>query len=544
MATLSRIYDFVRQKFQTKHPNEEFENIRAFTNAFVVHNPLFSDLDFGGMRAFNFGTRKMWTIVDASKFTTVQAALDSIEKGIVFVPAGEYVIGAEPIIMDRDDLFLVGYGVHSVLKKDRIYLPRSADSYDSSARGNPAIWIKKAARCGVLNLLVDMNETQGVDIDPFPTAAIQASNCPDVRIEDVAIENFGDRQFQEVPMGKSSADFAAIDVRGSIRARVLRCNLKRVRSSGIWCGGTATEEGEERGQQYISWNRIEDADVGIQIVPGSSLTVNENILTNIAGSGIVFLDDASDAGFRSMAVKVENNIIEGVGRNLTEDIAGIHFKVNFPRIENLSIVGNHIMNVVGRPGHLAYGIWVRPELSSSLASGSHLSNVHISDNTLNGIYDHGIWVELDTDLDDTSKFRCLSVNGNMVINAGRGPTVRRGITIYVVTSVFQLNEGRFRGLSGLSVSGNIVLGKGLDYGVYVMNSVGTSSGIADDTYEYPVGAGGIVDGNISSTTTHSRPIKVVGDMTLTTGIHYASQLEFTNVVPKERRNVSDETVNG
>lgn len=544
MATLSRIYDFVRQKFQTKHPNEEFENIRAFMNAFVVHNPLFSDLDLGGMRFLNFGTRKMWTAVDASKFTSLQAALDSIEKGIVLVPPGEYKIGAEPVIMDRDDLYLIGYGQCSVLKKDRIYLPRSADSYDSSARGNPAIWIKKAARCGVLNLLVDMNETQGVDIDPYPTAAIQASNCPDVRVENVTIQNFGDRQFQEVPRGRSSADFAAIDVRGSIRAVVLHCTLRKVRSAGIWCGGTATEEGEGRGQQHIMWNNIDEADVGIQIVPGNSMIVNENILTNIAGSGIVVLDDASDAGFRSASIQIERNILDSVGRNITEDIAGIHFKVNFPRIENLSIAGNHITNVVGRPGHLAYGIWVKPELSSSLASGSNLTSTMVCGNTLNGIYDHGIWIEMNTDLDDTSRFRGLFVEGNTVINAGQGPTARRGITVYIVTSVFQLGEARFRGLSGLSVNDNMVIGKGIDYGIYVLNSTGTVSGIANATYVYPVGSGATIEGNMVDLTAVRGTIVVVGDFTNTVGIQYANRLELTNNVPNERRNVSDETVDG
>lgn len=544
MATLSRIFDFTRQKFQTKHPNEEFENIRGFLNAFVVHNPLLSDLDFGGMRAFNFGNRKLWTIVDASKFTTVQAALDSIEKGFVVVPAGEYKIGAEPIIMDRDDLFLVGHGQCSVLKKDRIYLPRSADSYDSSARGNPAIWIKKAARCGVLNLLVDMNETQGVDIDPYPTAAIQASNCPDVRIEDVTIRRFGDRQFQEMPMGKSSAEFAAIDVRGSTRARVLRCNLQKVRSAGIWCGGTVTEEGEERGQQQVLWNTVDDADVGIQIVPGSSLIVNDNILTNIAGSAIVFLDDVSDIGFRVQSLKVERNTIDTVGRNITEDIAGIHFKVNLPRIENLSIVGNQITNVVGRPGHLAYGIWIKPELTTALASSTRLTNVSVCNNTLAGIYDHGIWVEMNVDIDDTSMFRTLTISGNMVFNAGRGPTPRRGITLYIVSSVFQLGFGQYRGLNGMNVNNNIVIGKGLDYGIYVMNSVGTANGATDSTYVYPVGAGGIVDGNLISTSALRSVMVIVGDKTQTVGVQYASRLELTDRVPNERRNISDEAVDG
>jgi hypothetical protein len=538
VVTLARIYDFTRQKLQTRHPNEELENFLGHMNAFVVGNPLLSDLDFGGFVAKKFGLKKGWGVVDASKFTSLQNAIDSIDQGLVLVPPVEYLIGAEPVILDRDDLWLVGYGAATVLKKDRIYLPRSADSFDSSARGNPAVWIKKASRCRVMNLTIDMNDTQGVDIDPFPTAALDARRSPDTVLANVTVKNFGDRSTQQEPRGTASATFAAVDVRDSDRARVLGCHFSKVRSAAIWCGGALDAQGETRGRQIISANEISDADVGIQIVPSNNINVSHNQLYRVAGSGITAVDTATTTRVRSSNIEIIGNQLREVGINAEGDIAAIEFRVMNPRVNNLRVSDNQIHHVRGNPNAIAYGIRIEPLTSGSDFSflDSLLVNIEIDSNILVDIYDHGIWVAYDSGSDKTAIVDALSISGNMVTRCSQGPERRRGISI-MGRSLYNpsTGEGAIRAFRRSSILDNTVVESSVEYGIYFENGDAFTS--FDTKYVYGTGSGGIVDGNIVVVDATLNPIFLGGDLTIAVGDNVATNVKLTNDISQAVRDL-------
>jgi hypothetical protein len=530
MSTLARIFDYTRQKFQRKHANEEFYNFLGHMNAFSLPNPVVSEVDFGGFRALNFGTRKLWKIVDASKYTSLQNAVDALEKGIVFLPPQRYPVGAEPVIIDRDDIWLVGMGEGSLIQKDRIGLPRSADSYDNSARGNPAIWFKKVSRCRLINVRVDMNETQGVDIDPWPTAAVQANNCPDITISRCTVEKFGDRHFQQEPRGTATAAFAAIDVRNSDRARVTLNTIKQCRAAAIWGGGLADYQGEGKGHQLISYNRIEDADVGIQVIPTNNVKVVENQLSRISGAGVSITESSTTAiGIRTSNLEICRNQITGVGINADEDIAGIYVSLFHPLINNFTISENQISDVRGNPDVEGNGISVRVDVVSSTLN-TVLNNFRMDGNSIYRVYNHGIkfFYNIERAEVGVTTFSC-SRNTLSVISQGAG--LSRGISIIATTS--NLTDGTERGLTAPQVCDNDVGLSHLEYGIFLANPPRSST----TSYSYSSGFGGVVDGNIIGATATRGQIAILGDDTTQLGTNKATFVRFTN----SRVGIAEET---
>jgi hypothetical protein len=528
MATLSRLYDFTRAKLTRDQLNQEFMNFLGFLNAFRVPNPLDSDVDWGGFVSRNFAFKKAWGMVDASKYSSLQNAVDAIDKGFIFLTGDDYDVGAEPVIIDRDDIYLIGTDKGARILKARIALPRSADDYDNSARGNPAVWFKKVRRCGLINVHVDMNDTQGVDIDPFPTAAIQANNCPDFLIQGCKVSRFGDRTFQQSPRGVALATFAALDIRNSDNARVIDNDFEKIRAASIWCGGRDDFQGLDRGTQIITGNRINNSDVGIQIVATNSVTVTSNVLNNISGSGIALGDDTQSPNIRAVNIDISGNSMSNIGINADENIAGIYYLVRNAPLRNIRIVGNQIHRVRGTPDKKGIGIWYVGQSDTWQQGNSNYPdqsqlNITIDDNQLTDIYDEGIRFEFDANDRADGRVRNLSIQNNELKKVSSGPEERSALVVVIASAFGGFDNVVKRGFQGILICDNLIKEGNLISGILMiapLNTAGVTANQEGDTVasnRIVGGAGGVIDGNQIEANIAENAITLFGDYTVAIG---------------------------
>lgn len=119
MATLVRVKTWIDEVLTFTDLNAEINNLIGFWNAFGVTSPMSSALDASSQLILNPRFRSFWQIANAAEFDTVQAAIDSITNGIVFVPAGTTIDVGSTITM-KSNVFLVGQGYSSILRNDTI----------------------------------------------------------------------------------------------------------------------------------------------------------------------------------------------------------------------------------------------------------------------------------------------------------------------------------------------------------------------------------------------------------------------------------------
>jgi len=554
MSFLTRIRgQFTRQALQQDHLNSEFEHYRSVINHYRVHNPLIGDLDFGGFVARNFAWKNEWTIVDASKFSNIQHAVDALRErgGFVMCPPQDYLIGAEPLIVDRDDIWIIGMGRGTRFLKTRIALPRSADKYDTAARGNPAVWFKKVSRCRLINVHVDMNDTQGKDLDPFPSAAIQANGCPEMVIQECKVSRYGDRTFQREPVGKKQAGFAAIDVRDSDGARVINNVIDGARSAAIFCGGTSVAfrgntsdffQGETRGRQVIYGNRMHNCDVGIQISPSANLSIVQNQLRDISGSGIVMIESFTSASSTRFGqnLQISDNQFSFIGMNVQEDLAAIWIDITGYQIENLRISGNQIEHVRGSTRFRGNGIYLQANQGGGGFGdvNASVTNTHVTNNQLIDVYDHGIYVVYQG-IDENGPLRNFKLDSNQMHDFGLGPRLSRGIS-FILQANFGFSSNGIKSGQGISACNNTVISTGrAEYGILLAN-VKDSNPEAGDNIGDAIAAGGIIDGNIVNLAeVESVDIRLLGDLSTSVGYNVAERVILSNVVPDDLPDLED-----
>jgi hypothetical protein len=132
--------------------NQEFNNLYNWLNAFALTNPMTSDLDMDNNFILNARFKEIMRIRNAQEYATIQAAIDSLtsetdpqyQGGVVYCPPGVYDITSE--IELADDIYIMGAGWKTILRKNTAFLEDDADSM---------IQANGISRFGIMNLQID-----------------------------------------------------------------------------------------------------------------------------------------------------------------------------------------------------------------------------------------------------------------------------------------------------------------------------------------------------------------------------------------------------